>query len=263
MERRNDMAAHDTANTRRSPASASPRAPLWIATWLSAILAGCATPNEPPHVASTPTTQALKKLPRKSGEPVTVSIYEFRSSVSDVSARSATDMLKTSLMQSGQFRVVERSRVNEGVIREKQLNSQGMSTGKSARQPLRDARYLFEGAVTEANASEKQSSGAINIAGLEFGGGTNTDTIAIDVRIVDVATGDIVDSITVKKTVKADNSYVGGFGALLGNVLAQKGRSATYVPDARANSSRREGVDSALRAAIDVAVLELARRFQP
>jgi len=230
----------------------------------AALLAGCAaTPYEAPQADSRPTAQALKKLPRKAGEPVAVSIYEFRSTLSEVSARAATDMFKTSLVQSGQFRVVERSRLNEGVIREKQLNAQGMSTGNSARKPLRDARYLFEGAVTEANSSETQRSGAINVAGMEVGGGSNTDTIAIDVRIVDAASGDIVDSITVRKALKSDSASVSGIGSLLTSVLSSRGRTpSVYTPDVRASQNRREGVDAALRAAIDHAVLELTKRFE-
>lgn len=231
----------------------------------AALLAGCAaTPYEAPQVANTPTAQALKKLPRRAGEPVAVSIYEFRSSITEVSARAATDMFKTALVQSGQFRVVERARMNEGVIREKQLNAQDMSSGRSAQQPLRDARYLFEGAVTEANAGENQRSGTLNVGGLELGGGTNTDTIAVDVRIVEVASGDVLDSITVKKSVQADSASVSGIGNLIATVMNRRGKTpSAYTPDARASSSRREGLDAALRAAIDHAVLELARRFQP
>lgn len=248
------------ARTATSASALPRRRALALAVGALLVATGCATPDAP-QVATSTTSQALKKLPRRPGEPVAVSIYEFRSSVSDVSSRTATDMFKTSLVQSGQFRVVERARINEGVVREKQMNAQGMSTGRSAQQPLRDARYLFEGAVTEANASEKQDSGAFGIGGLEIGGGRNKDTIAVDVRIVDVATGDVVDSITVKKTLKANSASVGGLGALIGNVLAHKGRSTPYVPDARASTSRREGVDEALRAAIDLAVLELSKRF--
>ncbi|GMV60351.1 MAG: hypothetical protein AMXMBFR72_34410 [Betaproteobacteria bacterium] len=239
--------------------------PLLTALAVGALIAGCAaTPYEAPQVADTPTTQALKKLPRKNGEPVAVSIYEFRSSISEVSARAATDMFKTALVQSGQFRVVERARLNEGVLREKQLNAQGMSSGRSAQQPLRDARYLFEGAVTEANAGQNQRSGAINVAGMEVGGGGNADTIAVDVRIVEAATGDIVDSITVKKSVKADSASVSGIGNLIATVMSQRGRTpSVYTPDVRASNSRREGLEAALRAAIEHAVTELARRFEP
>lgn len=139
-----------------------------------------------------------------------------------------------------------------------------MSSGRSAQQPLRDARYLFEGAVTEANAGQNQRSGAINVAGMEVGGGGNADTIAVDVRIVEAATGDIVDSITVKKSVKADSASVSGIGNLIATVMSQRGRTpSVYTPDVRASNSRREGLEAALRAAIEHAVTELARRFEP
>ena len=79
--------------------------------------AGCAgMPYEAPRADAAPTTQTLKKLPRKQGERVAVTIYEFRSSVNEVNGRAATDMFKTALVQSGQFRVVQRARLNEGVI---------------------------------------------------------------------------------------------------------------------------------------------------
>jgi curli biogenesis system outer membrane secretion channel CsgG len=172
-------------------------------------------------------------------------------------------MFKSALVQSGQFRVVERSRLHEGVMREKQLNAQGLSSGPSGQQQLREARYLFEGAVTVANASQRQHSGAITIGGLEIGGGRNEDMIAIDVRIVDVAEGDIVDSVTIRQTLGARNVHVAGVGNLIGQVLARKGGTAGSVPDVRLSSGSREGVDGALRAAMDAAVLELARRIQP
>jgi curli biogenesis system outer membrane secretion channel CsgG len=194
-------------------------------------------------------------------EPLTVSIYEFRSSLGDLSARSATDMLKTALVRVGRFCVVERSRLNEGVLREKQLNGQGLSSGTAAQQKLRDARYLLEGAVTEANASTTQHSAAVSIGGLQLGGGTNQDEIVIDLRVVEVATGDVVATSTVHKTLSAENVSVGGLGTLIGNVLAQRGRAVAYVPDAQATSGRRDGVDSTLRAALEQAVAELASRF--
>lgn len=239
--------------------------PLLTALAAGVLIAACAaTPYEAPQVAHAPTTQALKKLSRMNGEPVAVSIYEFRSSISEVSARAATDMFKTALVQSGRFRVVERARVNEGVLREKQLNAQGLSSGASAQQALREARYLFEGAVTEANAGENQRSSAITIAGLELGGGSNRDTISVDVRIVEVATGDVVDSITVRKAVNAGSASVSGIGNLIATVMSQRGRTpSAYTPDVRASDSRREGLDAALRAAIEHAVAELAKRFEP
>jgi curli biogenesis system outer membrane secretion channel CsgG len=234
-----------------------------IALTTLAFAAACAnTPAyEAPRVDAAVSTRALKQLPRKQGELVAVSIYEFRSAVNEITARGATDFFKTALVQSGQFRVVERSRLNEGVIREKQLNSSGLTSGKSATEVLTPAKYIFEGAITEANAGEKQRAGAVRIGGAEIGGGSNRDVIGIDVRVVDVGTSEVVGVVTVKKAVNSDSSNVSGLGNLIGSVLSRSGKSTAYVPDVQLQQQRKESLDSALRAAIDEAVSELSRRF--
>ncbi len=236
-----------------------------LAAALSALgLAGCAgMPYEAPRADAAPTTQTLKKLPRKQGERVAVTIYEFRSSVNEVNGRAATDMFKTALVQSGQFRVVERARLNEGVIHEKQIGAQGLATANVANRRLRPAQYIFEGTVSEANVGEVQRSASVGIAGMQVGGATNRDSIAIDVRVVDAGSGDIVDAITISRSMKGDASSISGIGNLISNVMAPRGRSSTFTPDVQASQTRREGVDSALRAAINDAVLELSKRFQP
>ena len=227
------------------------------------LLAGCAnTPTyQAPHVDAGPSTPMVKALPRKPGELTSVSIYEFRSAVGEIPARGATDMFKTALVNSGQFRVVERARLNEGVIREKELNASGLSKGKSATEKLTDAKYLFEGAITQANAGETQRSGAFGIAGAQVGGSTNRDVIGIDVRVVDVASGAIVAVVTVQKSIASDSANVSGIGSLIGTVLGQRGRSAAYVPEVQVQQQRKQSVDVALRAAIDQAVVELSNRF--
>ena len=201
------------------------------------------------------------QLARKPGERVSVSIYEFRSSVGEITARGSTDMFTTALIQSGQFRVVERSRLNDGVIREKQLNAAGLSAGKNATQTLIDAKYIFEGSITEANASETQRSGAIRIAGAEFGGGSNKDVLGIDVRVIDVASGEILNVVSVRKSVASDTANVSGIGNLVSTVLSRKGKNTTFVPDIQMQQQRKESLDVALRAAIDQAVIELAARL--
>lgn len=234
------------------------------ATFLTAaVLAACAnTPtHEPPQVDRSASTEALKRLPRKTGELIAVTIYEFRSSVGEIPARGSTDMFKTALVQSGQFRVVERARLDDGVIREKQLNASGLSSGKSAATLLTGAKYIFEGAITEANANETQRSGAIRIAGAELGASSNRDVLAIDVRVVDAASGEIVSVVTIRKSIASDSTSVSGIGNLIGTLLSRKGKSTTYVPDVQLQQQRKESLDLALRAAIDQAVIELVNRI--
>jgi curli biogenesis system outer membrane secretion channel CsgG len=233
---------------------------------LAAALGACAAAGPfgaPAQVDASPGTQALKKLPRKQGERVAVTVYEFRSALPGLNAQAATDMFKTALVQSGQFRVVERSRLNEGVAREKQLQAGGYAIGKAAQSQLRGAQYVFEGTVSEANSAERQSSGGVNVAGMQVGGGSSRDSIAIDVRVVDAASGDIMDAVTVRKTLSSDEANVSGVGNLLATVAARRNKYSPYTPDIQAQQRRSEGVDSAVRAAIGEAVLQIAKRFEP
>lgn len=205
---------------------------------------------------------AFNKLtPRKHEERLVVSIYEFRSNLSEIPARATTDLFKTALVRSGRFRVVERARLAEGVARERQLASE--STGAAIDTPLRNAKYLFEGSISEASPNERQRTQRLAIAGMEIGGGSNRDVIAIDVRVVEVATGDIVDVVSVRKSVVTRSSSVAGVGAAIGAVMAQRGRSVPYVPDLAVQDQTRESLDAALRDAIELAVAELAARLAP
>ncbi len=123
--------------------------------------------------------------------------------------------------------------------------------------------FAWAGTLSKANQSEVQRSGSVGVASMRVGGGSNEDSIGIDVRIVEAASGDIVDAITVRTSIKADKASVSGIGDLLGTTIAQRGRSSPRTPNVQAQQRHSEGVDSALRAAIDEAALQLARRFEP
>lgn len=219
--------------------------------------------GDDPVVDHSKTSQELTKLPRKPlGERAAVSIYQFRSAMQEVTPLAAADMFTTALVESGQFRVVERSQLNETVVREKQLNAAGQTTGTTRGTQLRGAQYLFEGTVSEANAGQNTKQGGINIGGLNLGGGKNEDTIAIDVRIIDAETGDVLDSIAVRKVIKSTGAGVGGTASFVGTVASMMGKTASpLTPDVNLKTSRKESVDKALRSCIDASVLELIKRL--
>lgn len=190
-----------------------------------------------------------------------VTIYEFHSGVPDVGVAAATDIFTNALIRSGQFRVVERQRLNQGVLYEKQMNGTGQTTGNAAENQLRGARYIFEGTVTEANASQDQHQGGINIGGFNLGGGSNKDSIAVDVRVLDANTGDVLDSVSVPKVLSGSNVGVSGTAALASTFASLRGKaSSPLTPDVNYQKSHKEGVDAALRACIEAAVLALAKR---
>lgn len=235
---------------------------LTVATTCVLCATGVFAEGDDPVVQESKQSQALAALPVKPlDQRVAVTIYEFHSGVPDVSVAAATDIFTTTLVESHQFRVVERNRLNQGIVPEKQLNGAGQSTGSAAQHQLRGARYIFEGTVTEANAGADQHQGGVSIGGLTLGGGKNKDTIAIDVRILDAETGDVLDSVSVSKALHDSSVGVGGTAALAGTLASMSGHSANpLTPDVNYQSSRKESIDKALRACIETAVLALIKR---
>ena len=231
------------------------------ATLLAAFHAVPAQAWGDPVIDRSATTSALEAMPRVAGQRKVVTIYEFRSSVTEIPARGATDMFTTALIKSGAFAVAERSRLNEGVIREKQLNASGQSTGSTAQSPVAGAAFIFEGTISEAAPGESQSSRSFNIGGMEVGSGSGNDRIGIDVRVVDASTGLVLDSVNISKAIESSQSSVSGVGNLVSAVLGARGRSLPVSVDANVQSSHRESLDRALRACIETAVLELVKRY--
>lgn len=231
---------------------------------LASLGASAAFAGEDPVVNTTKQGQALGALPPKPLEQrVPVTIYEFHSGVQEVQVGAATDMFTTALIESHQFRVVERNRLAQGVMQEKQLNSAGLTTGDVAKSQLRGARYIFEGTVSEANAGAEQHQGGINIGGLSLGGGKKKDTIAVDVRILDASTGDVLDSVSVSKALTDVGAGIGGTAAFASTVAGMSGHSVSpLTPDVNYQTSRRESVDRAVRACIEASVLELIKRVE-
>ena len=202
-------------------------------------------------------SKELARVKRQAGARPAVAIYDFRSAVAEVQAAAAQEMFVTALIKSGAFAVAERQRLNEGVMRERQLHSSGITTGAAAGQ-VAAARYVFEVVVSEANRGASESAQTINIGGMTVGGGKSADAIGLDVRIVDVQTGLVVDAVNVVKEIEASTTSVSGVGNLLRNFT---NFTSPVSVDGEGRSSRKEGVDRALRSCIEVAVAELARRL--
>ena len=233
---------------------------LAIAALCVAFANGARAEGKNPEVDRSPTARTLEAMPRAAARPF-VTVYEVRTSVSEIDPRAATEMFTTALIKSRTFRVMERSRIEQGVGRERQLNQQGITDGATAAKALTGAGYVFEATFSEANASKAKSESGVGIGGMNMGSSSNTDEIGMDVRVVNVATGEIVDAVNVRKQIESSGVSVSGVGSLIDNVAALRGKSTRgLTPDLSHKSERKEGVDRALRSVIELAVGELARR---
>ncbi len=131
-------------------------------------------------------------------------------------AAEMSDMLASELVSTRAFQVLERKEI-DAVMGEQNLSASGR-VSKSTRVKMRKikgAKYLIAGTVA---AFEKSGSkgGKIKIKGLSLGGKKTKTYIAIDVKIIDTETGEIVDARTIEanakgKAIGAGLNLRGGF----------------------------------------------------
>lgn len=189
-----------------------------------------------------------------------VTVYEVTSNVSEIDARAATAMFTTALIKSKQFRVLERNKIAQGVAREREMNQTGVTSGNSATKQIKGANVIFEATFSEASAAKSSNAGGFSIGGLQIGGGGSTDEIGMDVRVLSVGSGEVLDAINVRKEVASTQTSVSGIGSLVETIAANRGQDLQgMTPDASFQSARKEGMDRAMRALIEQAIFELAQ----
>ena len=145
--------------------------------------------------------------------------------------RAFGDMLTTALVKTNKFNVIERDRMAE-ILQEQGLSLEGIAGGgfEGAGLNLQGVDYVLTGAITEYGVASKVST----FGG--FAGGSDTARMAVDVRVLEVATG----SIGYADTVAAEASMGGAFqiegvastggtdsGAAMGEVMRLSAQNVT------------------------------------
>ncbi len=108
------------------------------------------------------------------------------------------DMVITELVKTGQYSVMERSRI-DAVIQEQGMQQSGLMTQETAVEvgKLLGVELAVFGNVTEFGYSEGKKD--LRLRGLKLGLGKNTATVAIDLRVVSVTTGEILTAENVRE----------------------------------------------------------------
>lgn len=134
-------------------------------------------------------------------------------------AQELGDALSNELAATGHFTVVERQKLGE-VLSEQELAELGIvrkDTG-AQRGQVTGAKYIVLGRVTafQEDVGAESSGldvGGINIGGISLGGGGRKNKqeayIAIDLRVVDSTTGEVVHSRTVEGRSKSESQSIG------------------------------------------------------
>lgn len=147
--------------------------------------------------------------------------------------RAFVDMLTTALVKTRKFDVIERDRMAE-ILKEQGLSLEGIANGGYEGQGfnLKGVDYIITGAITEYGETAKVT----KIAG--FSKGSRIASMAVDVRVLDVASGAVGFADTVRAEAKGSNALsVKGFatggdnssGALLGQVMRATATNVTNL----------------------------------
>ena len=114
------------------------------------------------------------------------------------------DMLTTSLFNSNRFIVLEREQLDE-VLAEQDLGASGrVKKGSEAKiGEVYGAELMITAAVTEFEGTQSGAGGGTRVLGVTLGGGAKKGHVAIDIRIIDTNTSQIVAAASVQGDAKS------------------------------------------------------------
>jgi curli biogenesis system outer membrane secretion channel CsgG len=124
--------------------------------------------------------------------------------------RDLQDMLAAELVSTGSFQVLERKEL-EAVLSEQDLGASGRVNPKTAAKigKIKGARYLVAGTVSAFEEGTSGQSGGVSVFGLSVGGKKEKAYMAVDLKVIDTDTGEIVDARTVEATSESTGTRVG------------------------------------------------------
>lgn len=145
--------------------------------------------------------------------------------------RELQDMLIAELASLKCFRVLERKELG-AVLKEQDLGASGR-VSKSTRAKigkLTGAKYLVAATVSAFEESTSGAGGGISFKGISIGGKKGQAYMAVDLKLIEVETGEIYDSRTVEATSKSGGLSLGlsrwGFsGNLAGHKKTPTGKA--------------------------------------
>lgn len=129
-------------------------------------------------------------------------------------ADDLSDMLASELSSEGSFQVLERKEI-DAVMGEQDLGQSGrVSASTRAKMgQIKGAKFLIAGTVSSYEET-RSTGGGVSLGGISLGGNKDKTYIAIDVKVVDTDTGEIVDT----RTIEAESGGLGlGAGVSVGN----------------------------------------------
>ena len=155
---------------------------------------------------------AVASLQAAAANKPRIAVLEFKNKAENQwwyhgGAEAAQDVFVTELVKSGRFRVVEREQL-AALMQEKNLSISGDVDPKTAVRigKLLGVNYLLTGAVTEYGTTDVSGGGGGVFAG------KRKFVAALNARLIDTSTGEVVWADEASATESSVKVSVGGFG---------------------------------------------------
>ncbi len=152
-----------------------------------------------------------------SNEKPRVGVLRFTNSVAGTGfwvwnpkvASELQDMLISELNSTGAFQVLERKEIN-AVLSEQDLSASGRVSKETLvkMKRIKGAQYLIAGTVSAFEMSNS-TGGGISFKGISLRGRKTKVYIAVDVKVIDAETGEIVDTRTIEAKAKGTSIGAG------------------------------------------------------
>ncbi|CAM3242340.1 MULTISPECIES: CsgG/HfaB family protein [Vibrio] len=242
---------------------------LYLAVTLALLLTGCSNFMDTPDAEEYPTLaprgaiyKDLINLPLPKGK-IMVSVYDFRdqtgqykdypsSTFATAVPQGGTSMLTSSLLDSKWFLPLEREGLQNllterKIIRAAQKKDEAPVNIGDDLPALKSANLVIEGGIIGYESDLKSGGHGIGYFGLATYGEYRMDQVTVNLRAVDVRTGQILLSVTTSKTIFSH--------ALSGSVF----RYIAYqdLLEMESGYTNNEPVNIAVMSAIDSAVIHM------
>jgi curli biogenesis system outer membrane secretion channel CsgG len=114
-----------------------------------------------------------------------------------------SDMLASELASLRAFQVLDRKDI-DAVLGEQNFGDTGRldPATKAKVGKIKGAKYLVAGTVSSYEESTKGGGAGISVGGLSLGGSKEKTYVAVDLKVVDTETGEIVDARTIEAEAK-------------------------------------------------------------
>lgn len=202
---------------------------ILLALSLVALLSGCAhiemELNREEPIKLQPRKPLMERLPALDGPPITIAVYGFADKTGQKKSSDRLALFSSAVTQGAEvflikalqdsnnwFKVVERVGL-DNLIKERQLirNQREVYEGKEAKplRPLSVAGIMIEGGIIGYDTNIRSGGNGARFLGIGGSQQYRVDEVVISLRVVSVASGEVLVTTAVSKTIYSTAHNVG------------------------------------------------------